>query len=98
MLTKVEVKWEVRSLQISLSNRRVAFTCQSLQYSGQTSYKYPTSHSVSFSTGYKNYAEDVAGSWVAAQMNVTCKRGTGKWSFDVYNTVLNNVPDLGDLI
>ena len=97
LLTKVIAKWEVKTSQISLSNRRVAYTCQSLQYPNQTTFKNPTSNSESYNTGYNNYSEDVVGSWVAAQMNVTCNRGTGKWKFDLHNTIINNTSGLESL-
>jgi len=29
-------------------------------------------------------------------MNVTVKRGTGSWQFDVYNNVVDQVPGLND--
>lgn len=49
-------------------------------------------------TGFKDYVEDIIGSLVAAQMNVTCKRGTGSWRFTCQNRIMDKIPGLGDLI
>ena len=98
LLTKVKAEWEVHSYQIKLSNRRVAYTCQSITNQKQTAYKYPSSNTVTYKTGFKDYVEDIIGSLVAAQMNVTCKRGTGSWRFTCQNRIVDKIPGLGDLI
>lgn len=97
LLTKVNGSWTVKTYQITLSNRRVAYTCQSASNLSATAFKYPSSNTFSYNTGFKKYAEDVYGSWVAAQMNVTCKRGTGSWKFNLYNTIIDRSPKLSDL-
>ena len=94
LLTKVSGSWTVKTYQINLANRRVAYACQSIFTNAQ--YKYPTGDSFSYNTGYSNYVYDAAGAIVGAQMNVTVKRGTGSWQFDVYNNVVDQVPGLND--
>lgn len=95
LLTRVSGSWTVNTGQISLANRRVAFTCQSLI--SKAKFRYPTSNSFNYSTGYTDYVYDAVGSIVGAQMNVTVKRGTGSWQFDVYNNVIDQVPGLNDM-
>lgn len=94
LLTKVSGSWTVKTYQINLANRRVAYACQSIFTNAQ--YKYPTGDSFSYNTGYSNYVYDAVGAIVGAQMNVTVKRGTGSWQFDVYNNVVDQVPGLND--
>lgn len=96
LLTKVSGEWDVRTYQISLSDKRVAYTCQSLQNLGTTDYKYPTSNTFTYNTGFSQYVEDVYGTWVAAQMNVVCKRGLGSWDFDVFYYVVDKPVSSGD--
>lgn len=96
LLTKVSGSWQVKSNQIKLSDRRVAYTCQSMF--SKATIKNLSSNSFNYKTGYTTYVPDTTGSVVAAQMNVTVIRGSGKWKFNVHNNVVYKVPGLSSLI
>lgn len=98
LLTNVSGGWEISDHSVSLSNRRVAYTCQYIMDISQITSQKPTSNTFSYNTGYSVYVpDDGVSSVLGANSSVDLAHGTSsKWSLSVEANIFEN--DIGDLL
>ncbi len=98
LLTKVSGGWEQSDSSVSMSNRFVAYTCQYMFAPSQVTWKYPTSNTFSYNTGYSTYVpDDSASAVLGAQCSVDLSHGSSsRWTLTTQANVFAN--DIGDLI
>ena len=94
-LTKVNGKWEKSDNAVTMSNRRVSYTCQDVNHQNQITAKFPSSNTFSYSTGYTTYVSDIATGVLGANSHIDLNHaGSGTWSLDVTcNYFDNNILD-----
>ncbi len=98
LLTNVSGYWERSDSTVTIRDRYVAYTCQYVFTQNQVTWKYPTSNSFNYNTGYTKYVpNDNTTSVLGAQSSVTLLHGSAsKWTLNCEVNVFNN--DIGDLI
>jgi uncharacterized cupin superfamily protein len=98
LLTKVSGGWQRSDSSVSMSNRFVAYTCQYMFQRDQVTWKYPTTNTFSYKTGYSTYVPDDGTTAVlGAQCSVDLSHGTSsRWTLTTQANVFVN--DIGDLI
>ena len=80
-----------------MSNRVVAYTCQYIFALSQVTWKFPTSNTFSYNTGYSTYVpNDGATAELGAQCSVDLTRGPySQWTLTTQaNVFVNNIGDL----
>ncbi|MCD8192371.1 MAG: hypothetical protein LUD55_06240 [Oscillospiraceae bacterium] len=98
LLTKVSGGWERSDSTVSMSNRFVAYTSQYIFALSQVTWKYPTTNTFSYSTGYSTYVpNDNTTAVLGAQCSVDLAHGTSSnWTLTTQANLFTN--DIGDLI
>lgn len=98
LLTNVSGGWEKSDSYVSMSNRFVAYTCQYVFAQNQVAWKYPTTNTFSYSTGYGTYVpDDNTTAVLGAQCSVDLSHGSSsKWTLTTQANVFAN--DIGSLI
>lgn len=98
LLTRVFGGWERSDTTVSMSNRYVAYTSQYVFALNQVSWKYPTSNSFDYSSGYTQYIpDDGVSSVLGALCSVDLAHGSSsRWTLTFEANLFTN--DIGDLI
>lgn len=96
LLTSVYGGWDRSDSTVSLSNRYVAYTCQSVFHQDQVTQQEPTSNTFNYSTGYDDYvADDSSTAVLGATSSVTLKHGSASsWTLSTSaNLFVNDIAD-----
>ncbi len=92
LLERVCGAWINSDSHVTMSGRRVAYTCQDNNNQQQVTLKYPTtSNYFNYTTGYSTYVSDIATGVLGANSHVNLNHaGSGTWSLDVTCNYFNN--------
>ncbi|MDW2798337.1 hypothetical protein RZO55_12205 [Clostridium boliviensis] len=95
LLTSVSGRWTKSDNHVTMSGKRVAYTCQDANHQQQITLKYPSSNSFSYRTNYSSYVSDIATGVLGANSHIELNHaGSGTWSLDVTcNYFDNNIID-----
>ncbi|MEF2837048.1 MAG: hypothetical protein U0N82_04930 [Oscillospiraceae bacterium] len=97
LLTNVSGGWEREDSSVSIVDRYVGYTCQSVFDNSQITYNYPSSNSFNYPTGYTTYVYDDNLSAVVGAVSIAdLVHGTSEWQLITRCFILEN--DLADLI
>lgn len=95
LLTRVEGEWEKEDSRVVMSDRFVAYCCQYVFNIDQITWKYPTSNTFDYSTGYMTYVpNDRTTAVLGGASSVTLSHGSSsEWDLHMSANVFTN--DIG---
>lgn len=70
LLTNVSGGWEREDSSVTITDRYVAYTCQSVLDNSQLTYKYPSANTFNYPTGYSTYIYDDSLSAVVGAVSI----------------------------